>query len=200
MRSSCNCTREARSTTRFTSRCSTLADVAQLQHAAAVGAAHGGAAHADHRRFHRDAGRRFRLAQRRQDGFRHRLLVGDPALRPALRFGTAARPRSACGRSSRTQITSASGGCPRRVLLRKSVLLPWAFLFLCRNAVVQPQIEHFHVRRSLADLRIVTAENSGSARRNCRRPDQLHRAASTCATIRILSGSAAFTSETSFAR
>ena len=36
-----------------------LAHVAQLHHAAAVGAAHGGAAHAHHHRFHRDPRRGF---------------------------------------------------------------------------------------------------------------------------------------------
>ena len=108
-----------------------LPHVAEFEDAAAVGAAHRGAAHADHRRFHRRRRRCFGLAQRRAtcdsaDG----LLVGDPALHPALRLDGARAQKADAAVLQRRRSPAASGGCRRRVPLRKLVSLPWALLFL----------------------------------------------------------------------
>ena len=139
--------------------------------------------------------------KRRQNRFGHRPLIGDPALHPALRRRPTPQPRKRSRPSSSTQITQPRPGCcPRRVPLRKSVLLPCSILFLCRNAVVQPQIERLHVRRLLANLRVV-AQEILIARREVvvaqhqarpRGPPPGPRSAGC-------PGSAAFTSEMSFA-
>ena len=55
--------------TRRTSRLLDLLHVAEFEHAAAVGAAHGGAAHAHHHRLERTGGAAIGLAQRGGDGF-----------------------------------------------------------------------------------------------------------------------------------
>ena len=63
-----------------------LLHVAEFQHAAAVGAAHGGAAHAHHYRLERARGAAIDLAQRGGHGFGDRLLIGDPPFGPSLRL------------------------------------------------------------------------------------------------------------------
>ena len=88
-----------------TSRLLDLPHVAQFHHAAAIGAAHGGAAHAHHHGFDRDPRRSFGLAQRGGHGFRDRLLIGDPPFGPALRLD-GARAEKRMRLFSRTQTTS----------------------------------------------------------------------------------------------
>src|ERR1035437_2073390 len=63
-----------------------LLHVAELEHAAAVGAAHGGATHAHYHRLQGARGEGIGIAQRGGHGFGGGLLVGDPPFGPSLRL------------------------------------------------------------------------------------------------------------------
>ena len=104
-----------------------FANVPQFHHAAAIGAAHASGPPMPTTADSTETPATASASRKRgQDRVRHGLLVGDPALDPALRDSAVAHPRKRRRRSSRAQITSALCGCPRRVQLRRSVSLPSA--------------------------------------------------------------------------
>ena len=152
-----------------------LARAAEIDDAARVGAAHGGAADAHHGGFHGNLRRALRPRGGRPG--RNRRRPSGPRSGPWSSRATAPRPQP---RKRRRPFSSRQ--IRQRVFARRPTSSPTAYRsvsssdhcrahsFLCRNPVVQPQIESHNAGRALADFGIVRQETPGSGGRNCPRP------------------------------